>query len=102
MLYGWSTTHEFSYMKKSLILALLASSFMIVACGNKDAATSTSGTKPAATAKDANAKTVEEKPRQATYDPNLKPAQIVWDSPEKQKAWEARQVELKKAASAKK
>ena len=41
----------------------------------------------------------DDKPREATFDPNLKPGPIVWDSPEKQKAWEARQAELKKNQS---
>lgn len=94
-------------MKQSLILALIASSFAIAACGNKtEPATPGTVAKPAATAPAGAAaptgKKPEDQPRQATYDPNLKPAQIVWDSPEKQKAWEARQAELKKTPAPKK
>jgi predicted small lipoprotein YifL len=91
------------FMKKSLIWALLAVSFAITACGNGDkapaknpaAATSATADKPAADAVKA-----EDAPREATYDANLKPAEIVWDSPEKQKAWEARQAELKQNPAA--
>ena len=79
-------------MKKSLIFALLATSFFVAACGKHDE----SATKvDAAKATTSATKKADDQPRQATYDPNLKPAEIVWDSPEKKKAWEARQAQLK-------
>lgn len=33
--------------------------------------------------------------RVATYNPNLKPAEIVWDSPQKKAEWEQRQAQLR-------
>jgi hypothetical protein len=84
-------------MKKSLIFMLVASSILAAACGDKTAEVPATGAKPAVAAKATGAGNPDEKPRLATYDPNLKPAEIVWDSPEKKKAWEARQAELKKA-----
>lgn len=38
--------------------------------------------------------------REATYNPNLVPGEIVWDNPEKKKAWEAHQASLKAGAKA--
>ncbi len=88
-------------MKKLTLVSLVIASMALAACGKKttDTAASVKTDKPAA-ASAASAPKVEEKPRLATYDPNLKPAEIVWDSPEKKKQWEARQAQLKAAAGA--
>lgn len=87
-------------MKKYITLALIVTCAALAACGNKPEPNAgvVKPAVPASAAAKAPASKAEDAPRAATYDPNLKPAQIVWDSPEKQKAWEARQVELKKSA----
>lgn len=83
--------------KTSLLVALVAVA-ALSACSKEpvtpEAKAEAAATKAAGTSSD-------DKPREATYDPNLKPAEIVWDSPEKKKAWEARQAELKAAAAKK-
>lgn len=88
-------------MKKLTLVSLVIASMALAACGKKtaDTAAAVKTDKPAASTA-ASAPKAEEKPRLATYDPNLKPAEIVWDSPEKKKQWEARQAQLKAAGGA--
>lgn len=50
--------------------------------------------KPAEATAEVEKENKEPEVRQATYDPNLKPAEIVWDSPEKKKRWEELQKKL--------
>lgn len=85
-----------SKSKTSLLAALVAAA-ALSACSKEPVASGASTEAAAKTTETAP----EDKPREATYDPNLKPAEIVWDSPEKKKAWEARQAELKAAAAKK-
>lgn len=89
-------------MKKLTLVSLVLAAMALSACNKKpvDPVAAATGTKPAATAAAASAPKADEKPRLATYDPNLKPAEIVWDSPEKKKQWEARQAQLKAAGAA--
>jgi hypothetical protein len=75
-------------MKKIALISFLALGALISGCGK-----STPPVEPAKAAASAPAADPQA-PRIATYDPNLKPGKIVWDSPEKQKAWEARQAEV--------
>lgn len=93
-------------MKNAITLALIIACASLAACGSKDDASQQPAKPKVGASVPANGKAItsqavkpEDAPRAATYDPNLKPAQIVWDSPEKQKAWEARQAELKKSPS---
>lgn len=85
-------------MKTTLVLMAIAASLALAACGSKsDESAAPGAAQPAAAVA---APKAEDAPREATYDANLKPATIVWDSPEKQKAWEARQAELRQKPSA--
>lgn len=77
----------------SLISATLVAATLLSACSKAPAtgdAAQKAGTSQAAESKEAN----KGEARAATYDPNLKPAQIVWDSPEKKRQWEERQAQL--------
>ncbi len=91
-------------MKTTALLSVLALSFALAACGKKEAgADAAAAEKASAAASAASAPAEKDKPRVATYDPNLKPAQIVWDSPEKKRQWEERQAKIRaqQAAGAK-
>jgi len=48
----------------------------------------------------AAAEPAQEEARPATYDPNLKPTDIVWDSPQKKAEWEALQAKVQAQAQA--
>lgn len=86
-------------MKVSTTLAtLLATCALLSACSKKPASPEAQKAEPAAAA--ATAAQAQPAPRAATYDPNLKPAEIVWDSPEKKAQWEARQAQLRQAQQA--
>ncbi len=82
-------------MKRIALTSLIvAAALGLSACGKK----AEDGAADAAAKPDAAASTSADKAgegqntvRQATYDPNLRPTNIVWDSPEKKKAWEERQ-----------
>ena len=79
----------------SALAAVLAAAALLSACSKQE----TDAPKGA----DAEAQqpaTNPDTPRPAVYDPNLKPANIVWDSPEKKAAWEAKQAELAKRGAA--
>lgn len=85
-------------MKTTALLTALALSFALVACSKNSAdAESTPEATAAAAAEKAKAEAEAEanKPRLAKFDPNLKPSNIVWDSPEKKRDWEARQAKLR-------
>lgn len=69
------------------ITSLLVAATLMSAC-SKHATPETPKAAPAAAAP------AQEAPRPATYDPNLKPAEIVWDSPEKKAEWEAHQARI--------
>lgn len=71
---------------------VLGAALALGACGDKPSDAKTGGTPEAAAAAEAaKRKAEEETPRQAKFDPNLQPRNIVWDDPVKQKEWEARQ-----------
>ena len=80
-------------MKKTALLTVLtlAPLVLLSACGKKDAAPGAAASAAAASAAVA-ASAAAPVVRQATYDPNLKAATIVWDSPEKKKRWEELQA----------
>lgn len=86
-------------MKNKLsFAAILVSAALVGACSK-----TTDTPAPAASpekAQAAAATAAQNAPREATYDPNLQPAQIVWDSPEKKAQWEARQAQLQGIAPA--
>jgi hypothetical protein len=85
-------------MKASTTLAaLLAASALLSACSKTATPPAPKAQAGATAATPAEAKPA---PRAATYDPNLKPAEIVWDSPEKKAQWEARQAQLRQAQQA--
>ena len=86
-------------MKKILLLSAIATSMILCACDKDKSVAAPDSAAKAASAPSASAKAVE-KPRLAVYDANLKPAEIVWDSPEKKKQWEARQAQLLQGAKA--
>lgn len=73
--------------------ALLLGAMALTACGDKakDAAAAATASKAAATAEATKKMEAEDAPRQAKFDPNLQPRNVVWDDPAKQKEWEARQ-----------
>lgn len=87
------------FAQKIILLSATAALVGLVGCSKSDTAeaSKTAASPQAAAAASAPSVKPDDKPREATFDPNLKPGPIVWDSPEKQKAWEARQAELKKA-----
>ena len=71
---------------------VLGSALALGACGDKASDAKTGGTPEAAAAAEAAKRAAEEgAPRQAKFDPNLQPRNVVWDDPVKQKEWEARQ-----------
>lgn len=75
-------------LRKFRIPALILAALALTAC-NKSApveAPATAAAIPPAAAPTA---------REAKYDADLQPGPIVWDSPEKQQAWEARRAALK-------
>ncbi len=83
-------------MKRIALTSLIvAAALGLAACGKKaeDAAAAPDAAASAAAdkASDGKAADGQNTVRQATYDPNLRPTNIVWDSPEKKKAWEERQ-----------
>lgn len=85
-------------MKTTALLTALALSFALAACSKQPAeAEATPEAAAAAAAEKAKAEAEAEanKPRLAKFDPNLKPSNIVWDSPEKKRDWEARQAKLR-------
>lgn len=85
-------------MKTTALLTVLALSFALAACSKQPAeAEATPEAAAAAAAEKAKAEAEAEanKPRLAKFDPNLKPSNIVWDSPEKKRDWEARQAKLR-------
>ncbi len=86
-------------MKNLVLISALVAAFSLVGCGKKAA---DEGAKAQADQGAATAQPTAEdaKPRVATYDPNLKPTNIVWDSPEKQRAWEERQAKQRAAQAA--
>lgn len=69
------------------ITSLLVAATLMSAC-SKHATTEAPKAAPVAVVP------AQEAPRAATYDPNLKPAEIVWDSPEKKAEWEAHQARI--------
>lgn len=75
------------------LVALVACTLVATACSNSSV--DTEKPKPAA------AERAKPAGQPATYDPNLKPAQIVWDSPAKKRAWEARQAQIAAKSTAK-
>lgn len=83
-------------MKKFLPLALaLTAALTLGACSKKaDPAAATAAKAASAAAGASGAASGAQQVRKATYDPNLKPANIVWDSPEKKRAWEERQAQI--------
>lgn len=85
-------------MKTTALLTAPALSFALAACSKQPAeAEATPEAAAAAAAEKAKAEAEAEanKPRLAKFDPNLKPSNIVWDSPEKKRDWEARQAKLR-------
>lgn len=92
-------------MKSTALLTALALSFALAACSKNPTEAEASPEAAAAAAEQAKAEAEAEanKPRLAKFDPNLKPSNIVWDSPEKKRDWEARQAKLRadQAAAAK-
>lgn len=85
-------------MKTTALLTALALSFALAACSKQPAeAEATPEAAAAAAAETAKAETEAEanKPRLAKFDPNLKPSNIVWDSPDKKRDWEVRQAKLR-------
>lgn len=84
-------------MKHSALfpVAALVLAASLAACSKKDQPVDSAPAAQPASAASAASSAAAEKPRLATFDPNLKPAEIVWDSPEKKKAWEARQAQLR-------
>lgn len=85
-------------MKTTALLTALALSFALAACSKQPAeAEATPEAAAAAAAEKAKdeAEAEANKPRLAKFDPNLKPSNIVWDSPEKKRDWEARQAKLR-------
>lgn len=85
-------------MKNLVLISALVAAFSLTGCGKK--AADESHATPAASAAAAQTTAEDAKPRVATYDPNLKPTNIVWDSPEKQRAWEERQAKQRAAQAA--
>lgn len=85
-------------MKTTALLTALALSFALAACSKQPAeaeATPEAAAAAAAEKAKAEAEAEADKPRLAKFDPNLKPSNIVWDSPEKKRDWEARQAKLR-------
>lgn len=80
---------------KKLIFSIALVAFL-AACSKTDnkSEPGNGSTAAAATAASAASQVV----RKATYDPNLKPAEIVWDSPEKKARWEALQAKRASAS----
>lgn len=81
---------------KKLVICILAV-LALAACSKNDQATPSAqaGAQPATASSSAASQVV----RKATYDPNLKPAEIVWDSPEKKARWEALQAQRAQQAA---
>lgn len=82
-------------MKTTALLTALALSFALAACSKQPAEAEATPEAAAAEKAKAEAEAEANKPRLAKFDPNLKPSNIVWDSPEKKRDWEARQAELR-------
>lgn len=85
-------------MKTTALLTALALSFALAACSKQPAEAEVTPEAAAAAAAEkakAEAEAEANKPRLAKFDPNLKPSNIVWDSPEKKRDWEARQAKLR-------
>lgn len=75
-----------------LALALLTTVFSVGCSKPSDGDATATADKPAATA---SAPKAVGPARVATYNPNLKPAEIVWDDPKKKAEWEQRQAQLR-------
>lgn len=88
-------------MKTTALFTVLALSLVLSACGKSASESETAEAAAAEAQAQSDSAAAEkaaaeaEKPRLATFDPNLKPAQIVWDSPEKKRQWEERQAKIR-------
>lgn len=75
------------FLKTGILCGLVLG--LLSACGKPDSGSQGPGTNDVESA----ASAAEPAPRPATFDPNLQPKNIVWDDPQKQREWEARQRE---------
>ena len=84
-------------MTRILTLCAVVGAFALTACSEKratDAMTSSRAQTGSSVAAAAPAAAAPAASKPAAYMPNLKPGEIVWDSPEKKAAWEKRKADI--------
>lgn len=81
-------------LKSAILLSLIAASAALVGCSKKESGEAAKAAEKPSAGAPAEQTSKESEVRQATYDPDLKPGEIVWDSPEKKKRWEELQKKM--------